>query len=63
LPGLRFASSVSSSEWPAELTWFLEMQDSVTGVALEVVDGCIAIPHFKNVAETVDWNAVHKFAI
>jgi L-alanine-DL-glutamate epimerase-like enolase superfamily enzyme len=63
LPGLQFASTVSSSEWPAELTWFLEMQESVVRVPLEVADGCIAIPHFKNVAETVDWDAVRKFAI
>ena len=63
LPGLRFASSVSNSEWPAELTWFLEMQDSVTRVALEIADGCIAVPPFKSVAETVDWDAVRKFAI
>ncbi|MDF2118256.1 enolase C-terminal domain-like protein [Roseiarcaceae bacterium H3SJ34-1] len=63
LPGLQFASTVSSSEWPAELTWFLEMQDSVTRVALEIADGRIAIPHFKTVAETIDWDAVRKFAI
>ncbi len=55
LPGLQFASSVSSSEWPAELTWFLEMQESVTKVALDVADGCIEVPVFANVAETIDW--------
>jgi len=63
LPGLQFASSVSSRQWPAELTWFLEMQESVTKVPLDIVDGCIAMPAFRSVAETIDWDAVRKFAI
>lgn len=58
LAGLQFACSMGSLALPAELSWFLAMQEQVVTIAPKIIDGHIELPKTASLASLVDWDAV-----
>jgi L-alanine-DL-glutamate epimerase-like enolase superfamily enzyme len=61
LAGLQFASTVANPVLPAELTWFLAMIEQVIEWTPPIIDGHIALPECRSLAELVDWKAVERY--
>ncbi len=63
LAGLQFAATISQSLLPAELTWFLAMNEQITTMTPNIIDGAIELPDYAGLAGLVDWSAVQRFAV
>ena len=63
LAGLQFAAAVSAPLLPAELTWYLAMNEQVVSHVPAIADGCVDLPETASLAPQVDWNAVRRFAL
>ncbi len=63
LAGLQFAATISQSLLPAELTWFLAMNEQITTMTPKIIDGAIELPDYAGLAGLVDWSAVQRFAV
>lgn len=61
LAALQFAATIPSPALPAELTWFLAMDEQVLSVPLAVADGKITLPDFAGLASLVDWTALKAY--
>ena len=57
LTALQFASAIPDPILPAELTWFLAMNEQVLTEPLTVKDGRISLPEFTSVESLVDWKS------
>ncbi len=63
LAGLQFAAAVCAPLLPAELTWYLAMNEQVVSHVPAIADGCVDLPETASLAPQVDWNAVRRFAL
>jgi L-Ala-D/L-Glu epimerase len=63
LAGLQFAAAVSAPMLPAELTWYLAMNEQVASHVPAIADGCVDLPDTASLAPLVDWKAVNRFAL
>ena len=62
LAGLQFACSLKASPLPAELSWFLAMQEQIVTAVPKVADGNLELPPATSMASLVDWDAVQRCA-
>jgi len=62
LAGLQFACSLKASPLPAELSWFLAMQDQIVTPVPKVAGGNLELPQATSVASLVDWDVVQGCA-
>jgi L-alanine-DL-glutamate epimerase-like enolase superfamily enzyme len=60
LTGLQFAATLDPPVLPAELTWFLAMNDQVVRQVPNIVDGKIEIPDSPSLAALIAWDVVEK---
>jgi L-alanine-DL-glutamate epimerase-like enolase superfamily enzyme len=63
LAGLQFAAAVPAPMLPAELTWYLAMNEQVVSHMPVIADGCVDLPETASLAPLVDWKAVRRFAL
>lgn len=62
LTGLQFAATLDETTLPAELTWYLAMQEQVTVHTPRIAGGMLELPAAGSVASLVDWAAVEAFS-
>lgn len=58
LAALQFAATIEEPMLPAELTWFLAMNEQVVSSPILVSNGRTDLPHFSGLATLIDWQAV-----
>lgn len=60
---LALASTLGHTSLPAEVTWFLEMQEQVLDDIPSIKDGAIDMPAWASVADRVNWQRVQHLAV
>lgn len=60
---LSLAACPGAHSLPAEVTWYLEMQEQVLRDVPRIEGGRIALPETPSVAERIDWSRVQRLAI
>ena len=61
LAALQFAATIPSPALPAELTWFLAMDEQVLSAPLLVADGKISLPEVSGLASLIDWATLKSY--
>lgn len=59
LAGLQFAATLADAPLPAELSWYLAMQEQVTP---RIAGGMLELPDAASMASLVDWAAVETLS-
>lgn len=62
LAGLQFAATLDDAALPAELSWYLAMQQQVTVDTPRIAGGMLELPAAASMASLVDWAAVEAFS-
>lgn len=62
LAALQFSCSPEASQLPAELSWFLAMQEQIVTTVPKIVDGHLELPEATSISSLVDWDAVQRCA-
>ena len=60
---LQFAAALQKPMLPAELTWFLAMDERVTKWLPAIADGAVELPNIASATEIVDWPAMQRYAL
>jgi L-alanine-DL-glutamate epimerase-like enolase superfamily enzyme len=60
---LQFAAALQKPMLPAELTWFLAMDERVTRWLPAIADGAVELPDIASATEIVDWPAMQRYAL
>lgn len=60
---LTLASTLGTRALPAEVTWFLAMQQQVISDLPQIASGCVRMSDTASIAEMVDWERVRRLSV